>query len=45
MITLAVLTGVPMDQWVEWGEEAIVTAWDVLRGRGRQDDEGRQMSG
>lgn len=30
MITLAVITGIPAEQWAREGERAIATAWDVL---------------
>lgn len=30
MITLAVRTGIPMSEWLEWGDRAVQTAFDVL---------------
>lgn len=48
LITLAVLTGIPMSEWVEYGESGIATAWQVirsLRGGDGGNDDGRVMSG
>lgn len=30
MITLAVMTGIPADQWAREGARSIATAWEVL---------------
>jgi hypothetical protein len=46
VIQLAMLTGVPMKAWEDAGEQAIVTALDLLEQRTeRQQGPGPQMSG
>jgi hypothetical protein len=47
-VWLAVHTGIAPSVWAEEGEQAIVTAVDLLTdsgGGGRHDQQGRQMSG
>lgn len=52
MITLAVITGIPAEQWAREGARGIATAWEVLeeihspRGRAPQSiSDGVQYSG
>lgn len=45
---LALATGIPPSVWADEGEQAIVTAIDLLKRKGKgtdEDDEGPQMSG
>lgn len=45
MVLLAIRTGIPMSEWERAGEQAIVTALELLAQPARVDDDGRQMSG
>lgn len=45
MIALAVHTGVPMSEWVEWGDRAIQTAIDLLNGTADNTDSERLTRG
>jgi hypothetical protein len=40
VIALAIATRIPMSEWVEWGDRAIVTAYELLEEAKEASDRG-----